>query len=111
MAHHLTLVSLGDRVLMRQNLPWNKSWHLSVPPAMLIYLQPQRIRSHHFMMQQSPSATIEELRGWKKMMGTTNQYTGINYTCYNLNIHNNKAEGVSVLLRTIKWLHIHWRLY
>lgn len=48
------------------------------------------------MMQQSLSATPEELRGQKKMMGTTNQYTGIIYTSYNLGIFNNKAEVVSV---------------
>lgn len=52
-----------------------------------------------------------ELQGQKKMMGTTNQYTGIIYTSYNLGICNNKAEVVSVLWRTIKRLHIHWRLY
>lgn len=58
-----------------------------------------------------PPVTREELRGQKKMMGTMHQYTGILYISHNLGICNNKAEVISVSLRTVKWLHIHWRLY
>lgn len=47
-------------------------------------------------MQQNPSATTEELRDRKQVMGTTNQYTGIIYISYNLGICHNKAEVISV---------------
>lgn len=59
----------------------------------------------------TPQPWTEELWGQKKIMGTTNQSTGIIYITYNLGTCNNKTEIISVSLRTIEWLYICWRLY